>query len=376
VDVQPDRFAVHDRRLGTEAGERREYKRGRPLTPYVDVQHLPSCGHTDAGKAGRRQRLGRRRQRSGSGHTPILSHPATSDATSTWSYRLVVDTPTLVRQSCPACSNPIDRCPAETAVFRVCDRCGLVFRTTVARFDPSDAWDTNYWGDDRIVALDAARRSAFVGIVAMVTRLASTAPRTWLDVGCGGGTLLAAAANAGWDVSGVEPSPAAAEIAAKRAPGAVVHPGSADTDLGELGTFGVVSMTDVLRTIAEPRRAMQRCADRVAPGGWLVIRESDSRMKKRHRAAVRPDAPVTWSDYAQQFNPRALERAFRELGLVQVHSLPSPLFVEQGVGPMAMQRFALPAVKAAAFSAARLLSRGSGHRLTLTPNFMTVGRKP
>lgn len=288
----------------------------------------------------------------------------------------MVDVPTLVRQECPACSNPIDRCPAESAVFRICGRCRLVFRTTVARLDPSDAWDTNYWQDDRIVAMDASRQSAFVGIVAMVSRLPSTAPRTWLDVGCGGGTLLAAAADAGWDVSGVEPSSAAAEIAAERAPGAVVHPGSADTDFGELGTFGVVSMTDVLRTIAEPLGAMQRCAERVAPGGWLVIRESDSRMKKRHRAAVRPDAPVTWSDYAQQFNPRALERAFRELGLAQVHSLPSPLFVEQGVGPMAMERFALPAVKAGAFAAARVLSRASGHRLTLTPNFMTVGRRP
>jgi len=261
-------------------------------------------------------------------------------------------------------------------VFRVCGRCGLVFRTTVARLDPSDAWDTNYWQNDQIVALDAARQSAFVGIVAMVSDLPSTAPRTWLDVGCGGGTLLAAAADAGWEVTGAEPSPAAADIASKRAPGAVVHPGSAETDFGDLGTFGVVSMTDVLRTIAEPRAAMQRCAERVAPGGWLMIRESDSRMKKRARAAVKPGAPVTWSDYAQQFNPRALERAFRELGLVAVHSLPSPLFIEQGVGPTTMQRFALPAVKAGAFSVARVLSRLSGHRLTLTPNFMTVGRRP
>jgi len=287
-----------------------------------------------------------------------------------------VDVPTLVRQACPACANPIDRCPAESEVFRVCDRCGLVFRTTVARLDPTEAWDTNYWQDDRIVEMDASRQSAFVGIVAMVSRLPSTAPRTWLDVGCGGGTLLAAARDAGWEVSGVEPSPAATEIAARRAPGAVVHPGSAETDFGELGTFGVVSMTDVLRTIAEPLPAMQRCAERVAPGGWLMIRESDSRMKKRHRAAVKPEAVVSWSDYAQQFNPRALERAFRQLGLVEVHSLPSPLFVEQGVGPRAMQRFALPAVKAGTFTAARLLSRASGHRLTLTPNFMTVGRMP
>ncbi len=287
-----------------------------------------------------------------------------------------VDVPTLVRQACPACSNPLGRCPAESEVFRICGRCGLVFRTTVAHVDPSDAWDTNYWRDDRIVAMDAARRSAFVGIVAMVSELPSTAPRTWLDVGCGGGTLLAAARNGGWQVTGVDPSPAAAEIAAKRAPGAVVHPGSAETDFGDLGTFGVVSMTDVLRTVAEPQGAMARCAERVAPGGWLVIRESDSRMKKRSRAALKPGAPVSWADYAQQFNPRSLERAFRQLGLEQVHSLPSPLFVEQGVGPTSLQRLALPAVKSAAFTAARVLSQVSGHRLTLTPNFMTVGRRP
>ena len=98
-------------------------------------------------------------------------------------------------------------------------------------------------------------------------------------------------------------------------------------------------------------------------------------MKKRSRAAVKPDAPVSWADYAQQFNPRALERAFRQLGLEQVHSLPSPLFVEQGVGPRTLQRVAVPAVKSGAFTAARLLSQVSGHRLTLTPNFITVGRK-
>lgn len=261
-------------------------------------------------------------------------------------------------------------------MFRICDRCGLVFRNTVARLDPSDAWDTNYWQDDRILALDASRRSAFVGIVAMISSLPSTAPHTWLDVGCGGGTLIAAAGDAGWAVTGVEPSPAAAEIAVRRAPAAVIHPGSADTQLGALGTFGVVSMTDVLRTIAEPRDAMKRCTERVAPGGWLVIRESDSRVKKRSRAAVQPGAPVSWSDYAQQFNPRSLERAFGELGLVGVHSLPSPLFVEEGVGPTTMRRFALPAVKSGGFAVARLCNRVSGHRVTLTPNFMTVGRRP
>ncbi|MCA1709270.1 MAG: class I SAM-dependent methyltransferase, partial [Actinobacteria bacterium] len=299
-----------------------------------------------------------------------------TDATPTQRYGLVVNVPTLARQECPTCAYPIDRCRAESEVFRVCGQCGLVFRVTVARLDPSDAWDTNYWKNDQIVAMDAARQSAFVGIVSMVSDLPSTAPRTWLDVGCGGGTLLAAARDVGWEVAGVEPSPAAAEIAAMRAPGAVVHPGSAETDFGDLGTFGVVSMTDVLRYAAEPRGAMQRCAAQVAPGGWLMIRESDSRMKKRSRGAVKAGAPASWSDYAQQFNPRALERAFRELGLAEVHSLPSPLFVEQGVGPTTMQRFALPAVKAGGFAIARLLSRVSSHRLPLTPNFMTVGRKP
>lgn len=261
-------------------------------------------------------------------------------------------------------------------MFRVCAGCGLVFRNIVARLDPSDAWDTNYWRDDRILALDASRRSAFVGIVALISRLPSTADRTWLDVGCGGGTLLAAARDAGWEVTGVEPSPAAAEIALRRAPGAVIHSGSADSQLGDPGTFGVVSMTDVLRTIAEPQEALQRCAERVAPGGWLMIRESDARMKKRSRAAVRPGAPVSWSDYAQQFNPRSLERALAALGLVRVHSLPSPLFVEEGVGPTTMRRFALPAVKSGGFAIAQMCNRLSGHKVTLTPNFMTVGQKP
>lgn len=90
-----------------------------------------------------------------------------------------------------------------------------------------------------------------------------------LDVGCGAGALLARHRALGWDVRGVEPS--ARGAAACRAAGLRVE--ECDLRAAELPEehFDVVLLKHVVEHVPEPRVALARARDLLAPNGLLVV---------------------------------------------------------------------------------------------------------
>ena len=89
-----------------------------------------------------------------------------------------------------------------------------------------------------------------------------------LDVGCGGGALLALHRRLGWTVAGVEPHPRAA--ARCRARGLPVHAGSL-ADAPDWGPFDVVLLSHVLEHVRDPLALLQQAAARLAVGGRIVV---------------------------------------------------------------------------------------------------------
>lgn len=91
------------------------------------------------------------------------------------------------------------------------------------------------------------------------------------EVGCGSGMFLEKLSSLGHKVMGVEPDPAAREVARGR--GLQVFEGTAESLPQEIKTepFDVVIMKHVLEHCVEPVKAVQEVFSLIKPGGMLVV---------------------------------------------------------------------------------------------------------
>ncbi len=156
--------------------------------------------------------------------------------------------------------------------------------------------------------------------------------RRMLDVGCGGGTFLADARDAGWKMSGVEINPSFPEFCR-------LVLGIEDVKVGliphipyEDSTFDAVAMLDVLEHMYDPVGAVRECARLLKPGGRLVVKSPNGPMQLRKerlkKALGRGDGWVGNIGHLNQFSPATLFAAFRKGGLEPVSVCPAESFQE------------------------------------------------
>ena len=96
-----------------------------------------------------------------------------------------------------------------------------------------------------------------------------------LDIGCGTGFLLERLAERGYSGVGIDLSPESVEIAQAR----LVELGIAERLRAEVGSayeppdgpFDLVTITDVLEHLEDPRTCLAAARDRLAPGGVVVV---------------------------------------------------------------------------------------------------------
>jgi len=90
-----------------------------------------------------------------------------------------------------------------------------------------------------------------------------------LDIGCGNGDFLVGAREAGWQVSGVEPDPKAADAARQR--GVDVTVGTVDLLAGESDCFDAITLSHVIEHVHEPKQLLQAVQRLLKPGGIVYI---------------------------------------------------------------------------------------------------------
>ncbi len=139
-----------------------------------------------------------------------------------------------------------------------------------------------------------------------------------LDVGCGNGEFLAAAAEAGFEAHGIDLSEAAAQMCRARGLRAV----SGDFLTAALDApFDAITMWDVIEHLPDPVSFVRRAAGLLRPGGVLVMKTpfvGDSAF--RFLALVpRLAGPVLQAPaHIQFFTPRSMELLGRNGGFGRV----------------------------------------------------------
>lgn len=93
----------------------------------------------------------------------------------------------------------------------------------------------------------------------------------WLDVGCGCGYFAAAALERGWQVTGIDPSPAAIRMAETVAPEAKLRCGTSDS-LPADARYDVISFWDSAGHIPNLDTELPRYLERLAPGGKVIVK--------------------------------------------------------------------------------------------------------
>lgn len=111
--------------------------------------------------------------------------------------------------------------------------------------------------------------SAFTNRVMLLEKYIPTG--RFLDVGCSVGSMLAAAGNRGWDVSGIEPNPVSAEICRKK--NINVYMNFLDEEYSEKYSeyYNAVYIGDVIEHVENPLKTISLALKMLKPNGVLMI---------------------------------------------------------------------------------------------------------
>lgn len=152
-----------------------------------------------------------------------------------------------------------------------------------------------------------------------------------LDVGCGNGAFMLRAADAGWEVQGIEPDSAAAERAI--AAGLCVHRGDMTT-FESAEAFDAVTLSHVFEHLHDPLAALHMCRRVLKPGGmlWMAMPNIGG---LGHRIYGRAWFPLDPPRHLFLPSMRELERLCRDAGFSKV------VFVRRGrIGASAVRECA------------------------------------
>jgi 2-polyprenyl-3-methyl-5-hydroxy-6-metoxy-1,4-benzoquinol methylase len=148
--------------------------------------------------------------------------------------------------------------------------------------------------------------------------------RRLFEVGCGNGSVANVLTQAGWDVTGIDPSTEGIAQARANHPHLKLHEGSAYEDLSaRYGRFPVVISLEVAEHVYFPRRLAASLFDLLGPGGTLILSTPYHGYWKNLALALtgRLDAHFTalWDHgHIKFWSMRTLGELLREAGFVDL----------------------------------------------------------
>ena len=190
----------------------------------------------------------------------------------------------LMAAGFPAGTAAITVFGARLATAGVATALGIVFVIVHLRSRVAAASHFDAIADVYDVQLPEFRRSALLARKTELMRealVANAGGRVGLDVGCGQGEHLGRMRELGFEVSGIDVSPAQIQLAARKLGSAeLVRVGSATHIPAADGTFDfayVINVLHHLESVDEQRRAINELLRVLKPGGMLFVHEINTR---------------------------------------------------------------------------------------------------
>lgn len=140
-----------------------------------------------------------------------------------------------------------------------------------------------------------------------------------LDVGCGGGILSEALAEAGAQVTAIDLAEPSIEVAAKHAREKSLEIDYQCTALEDLtqNQFEVITCLELLEHVPDPKAIIEQCAKRLCPGGTLILSTINRTLKAYLKAIVAAEyvlqlLPKQTHDYDKFIKPSEISAWLRE----------------------------------------------------------------
>lgn len=178
---------------------------------------------------------------------------------------MAVSQASFAQRHCPACGSTgaSQRGQKNDFELLVCQSCATVYTAHFPVSNPSQDYDNYYSSDNLTVAAFIQKHlDEIVTTFAPYRKL-----NRLLDVGCGAGTFLEAAARAGWDAVGVEVSQTATAHLRER--GFEVFCGELERANYPNNHFDVVIASEVVEHVRDPQAMLREIARILRPGGLL-----------------------------------------------------------------------------------------------------------
>lgn len=153
-----------------------------------------------------------------------------------------------------------------------CNNCGFQYLNPRLR---SDVVIEGYsqGSDEMFISQAAGRERTFAKSLKLIERHKPAKGRL-LDVGTAGGSFLAVARQAGWEVAGCEPNRWLVNWGNDKY-GLDIQPGTIFDMQLEDASFDVVTLWDVLEHTPDPSKVLLECQRVLKPGGLLVVNYPD-----------------------------------------------------------------------------------------------------
>lgn len=168
-----------------------------------------------------------------------------------------------------------------------------------------------------------------------------------LDVGCATGQFIEIAADEGWEVVGVEPSPAqsAAARTALGDTGEVVCATLSDAQL-PAGSFEVVTLWDVLEHVVDPVRFLGECASHLSEMGRLFV--NVPRLDSVVARMLGARWPLLLPEHLNYFTRRSLSLCGEKAGLELIRFGHRPAYYSVGYVLERLGQHRIPGCRTAA----------------------------
>lgn len=136
-----------------------------------------------------------------------------------------------------------------------------------------------------------------------------------IDIGCGSGHFLEAAAELGWKVSGTEFSTEA--VAECKRKGIEVFPGSASAEVIGHGRYDVVTCMEVIEHLQDPLREVRKAFDLLRPGGIFYFTTPNFDCLERFILGDRYDI-ICFPEHLCYFTPKTVDFMLTKAGFSAV----------------------------------------------------------